>query len=166
MSRPGRITSALVCLAGLAALVLAVAGCGHKEESTPVACLEGSKAYLTALEEVPAEAEVRVGGESLISECLTENQDTGDLSQVGEAMIDAATTLNAEARTQPGGEAPIELGFLLGAVERGEEGSEGIHSDLLRRLEVAAQFAPKGETLGPHFMASYREGFDAGHSGG
>jgi hypothetical protein len=166
MPRPGRTSIALLCLAALAVLALLVAGCGHKEESTPVACLEGSKAYLTALEGVPGEEAVRVGGESLISECLTENQDSGDISGVGEAMIEAATTLNAEARAQPGSDAPIELGFLLGAVERGEEKSQGIHSELLRRLEVAARFAPKGQQLGPHFMATYQEGFDAGHAEG
>ena len=48
-----------LCLAALAALALAVAGCGHKEESTPVACLEGSKAYLKALEAAPGEVLAR-----------------------------------------------------------------------------------------------------------
>jgi hypothetical protein len=161
--RRGRIILVLACLAALAAVA---AGCGKQDDSTPVACLEGTKAYLKALEAAPANEEVRVGGETLISECLAENQQNGDLARVGEAMIDAATTLNAESRAEPGGDAPLELGFLLGAAERGGESSQGIHSDLLRRLEVAARFAPKGEPLSKEFLAVYREGFDAGHSEG
>ena len=90
MPRLGRTPFVLVCLAALAALALAVGGCGHKEESTPVACLEGSKAYLTALEAAPGE--VLLPGETPLGDCLTENQDAGDLSQVGEAMIEAGDT--------------------------------------------------------------------------
>lgn len=153
----------LIALAGLAALLLS--GCGGREEpSTPVACLEGSEAYVAALAKAPAA--VKLGGETPIADCLAENQSGGDLATVGEAMIDAATELNAEARADPGGQATLELGYLIGAAKRGAEGTEGIHSDLIRRLVVAARFAPKGEPLSPAFLATYAEGFDAGREGG
>jgi hypothetical protein len=167
--RLGRIAIALTSLAAFAALAAVGTGCGQQDDTTPVACLEGSGAYLKALKDVPAakgEEEIRVGGESLISECLAENQKSGDLSRVGEAMIEAATALNAESRAQPESAAPLELGFLLGAAQRGSETSEGIHSDLVRRLTVAARFAPKGEPLTKQFLATYGEGFDAGHGEG
>ena len=105
-------------------------------------------------------------GETLISECLTRNQTGGDLARVGEAMIETATALNAEARAEPGGAANLQLGYLLGAVERGAEESEGIHSDLVRRLVVAARFVPDKQASPPEFLPTYSEGFEAGRSSG
>lgn len=144
--------------------VVALAGCGSQDDSTPVACLEGAAAYERALREAPGE--VLLGGETPISDCLASNQSGGDLARVGEAMVETATTLNAEAREADGGQAAVELGYLLGAAQRGAEDSEGIHADLVRRLTVAARFAPGKEPLSPQFLSAYREGFDAGHSGG
>ena len=80
-------------------LAAVVAGCGKQDDSTPVACLEGSSAYLGALATAPGE--VRLAGETPISECLAENQQGGDLATVGEALVEAATELNGEARAEP-----------------------------------------------------------------
>ncbi len=153
----------LAATASLIALALAI-GCGDSDDSTPVACLEGAGAYERALEAAPGE--VLLEGETMISECLTRNQTGGDLSRIGEAMLETATALNAEAREDPGADASLRLGYLLGAVQRGSEESEGIHSDLLRRLVVAARFAPGKQPLSQEFRASYREGFEAGLAGG
>jgi hypothetical protein len=140
------------------------AGCGTQDDSTPVACLEGSAAYEKALETAPAE--VRLQGETPISDCLAPNQKAGDLARVGEATVETATTLNAEARENSGGDAALRLGYLLGAAERGSEESEGIHSDLVRRLTVAARYAPGNQPLSEEFLAAYREGFQAGRDDG
>lgn len=147
----------------LVALALAI-GCGSSDDSTPVACLEGTEAYQQALSAAPGE--VLLGDETLISECLTRNQSSGDLTRVGEAMIETATALNAEARAEPDSDAAVQLGYLLGAVERGAEESEGIHSDLVRRLVVAARFAPGKQPLPPAFRREYRSGYAAGQSNG
>lgn len=151
----------------LAVALLAIAflvGCGDQDDSTPVACLEGPAVYEQALADAPGE--VLLDGETPISDCFVRNQSSGDLTRVGEAMIEAATRLNGLARTEPGGDANLQLGYLLGAAERGAEESEGIHSDLVRRLVVAARFAPGKEGLPQEFLTTYREGFDAGRSGG
>ena len=111
---------------------LGARGLRQQDDSTPVACLEGRRTYLTALEDAPGE--VMLDGEAPISECLAENQQAGDLATVGEAMVAAATKLNAEARAEPGGDANLQLGYLIGAAQRGAEGTEGIHADLIRRL--------------------------------
>lgn len=149
----------------LVALVLTfAAGCGERDDSTPVACLEGAQVYVDALGEAPGE--VRLEGETQISECLAEQQQAGDLATVGEAMVEAATELNAEAREQPGGESTLQLGYLIGAAKRGSEETEGIHADLVRRLVVAGRYAPGDQPLPPEFVRAYREGFDAGQAGG
>ena len=158
-----RAGSALL-IAILSLLALAAAGCGSaKDSSTPTACLEGSDAYIEALVTVPGEA--TLDDETSISDCLAENQEGGDLATVGEALIAAATTLNAEAREEPGGRANVRLGYLLGAVERGTERTEGIHTDLLRRLTVAARYSPR-PPLPTAFQRAYREGFEAGRDHG
>jgi hypothetical protein len=148
----------------LAAVCLTAIGCGSQGDSTAVACLEGAGAYEQALRDAPGE--VLLNGETPISDCLASNQSGGDLARVGEAMVETATALNAEAREEDGGQPALELGYLLGAAQRGAEDSEGIHTDLVRRLTVAARFAPGREPLSPQFLSSYREGFDAGRSGG
>ena len=147
-----------------ACLVAVLAGCGDRDDSTPVACLEGAAAYERALEAAPGE--VQLEDETPISECLAPNQTAGDLARVGEAMIETATGLNAEARAEGGGGAAVRLGYLLGAAERGSEESEGIHSDLVRRLTVAARYAPDKQPLSEEFLDSYEEGVEAGRSGG
>ena len=148
----------LVCLA------CAACGCGSQSDSTPVACLEGAAAYEKALRDAPGE--VLLQGETPISDCLASNQQAGDLAQVGEAMVDAATSLNSQAREEDGGEAAVQLGYLLGAAQRGAESSEGIHSDLVRRLTVAARYAPDKEPLSPAFIRSYEAGYAAGRREG
>lgn len=148
----------------LAAFAALAAGCDGRDDSTPVACLEGAQAYVDALGDAPGE--VRLEGETAISECLAENQQAGDLANVGEAMVEAATGLNAEAREEPGGSATLRLGYLIGAAEKGSEQTEGIHADLIRRLVVAGRYAPGDQPLPPAFVRAYREGFDAGRAGG
>ncbi|HEX5525573.1 MAG TPA: hypothetical protein VFX44_00070 [Solirubrobacterales bacterium] len=145
-------------------LVALVAGCGSQEESTPVACLESAGAYEKALAAAPGQ--VRLQGETAISDCLVRNQSGGDLAEVGEALVTVATELNAQARTEPGGDAALRLGYLLGAVKRGAEDSEGIHADLVRRLTVAARYAPGKDPLPAAFYRAYRTGYAAGHSEG
>jgi hypothetical protein len=149
----------IVCFACLLA-----AGCDGTSDETPAACLGGAGAYIGALGTAPGE--VRLGGEVAISECLAENQQGGDLAAVGGTMLDVATQLNADAREDPGGSANLQLGYLLGAAERGAAESNGIHADLVRRLAVAARYSPGSQPLSPAFLRTYREGFDAGRARG
>ncbi len=154
------------CVLALALVAggLIAAGCGGPGDSTPVACLEGTGAYLKALQKAPGE--VRMAGETPISECLAENQQGGDLATVGVAMVTAATRLNAEARGDPGGIANLRLGYLLGAAKRGAENTEGIHTDLVRRLVAAARYSPDNRPLPPAFYRGYRSGYAAGRKDG
>jgi hypothetical protein len=146
------------------ALALIATGCGQPSDTTPVACLEGEGAYLKGLGAAPGE--VKLPGETLISECLAENQKAGDLATVGTALVAAATKLNAEARAEPGGDANLQLGYLLGAAERGASQTDGIHAELIRRLTAAARYSPDNRPPSAAFLRVYREGFDAGQAAG
>ncbi len=152
---------AIVIIGACAALL--AGGCGAPSDSTPVACLGGSDTYISALRDAPGEAKLR--GETPISDCLAENQKAGDLAAVGTSMLAAATTLNSEARTDPGGSANLQLGYLLGAAQRGADNTDGIHSELIRRLSAAARYSPDNRPLPPAFLRTYREGFDAAQAG-
>jgi len=145
-------------------LVASFAGCGAPSDKTPVACLEGEHAYLAALRNAPGD--VRLAGETPISECLAKNQTGGDLATVGTATVDAATRLNAAARAKPGGGANLQLGYLLGAATRGAEDTEGIHAELIRRLAAAARYSPDNRPPPRAFYMAYRSGYAAGEKNG
>jgi hypothetical protein len=155
-----------LALLSLAAAAVLLAGCGGsaKEEHAPVACREGTAVVLDALRSAPGE--VTLAAEAPISDCLVAPAEEGELVDFGETALAAATKLNAAARAEPGGRANLELGYLLGAVARGSAETEGVHADLLRRLTVAARFAPGGEPLPPRFLATYKKGFAAGRDHG
>lgn len=157
-----RPSIAAIGLAGLFALL--AAGCGGTSDATPVACLDGAGAYLGALGDAPSE--VRLSGEVPISDCLAENQKGGELATVGTAMISAATSLNSDARADPGGVANLRLGYLLGAAQRGAAGTNGIHAELIRRLAAAARYSPDNLPLQRQFYETYRSGYAAGHERG
>jgi hypothetical protein len=146
------------------AIALTASGCGSTDDSTPVACLEGAGPYLTALHSAPGAVSLADG--TPISDCLAENQQGGALATVGTAMVTAATRLNADARAEPGGDANVQLGYLLGAAQRGANQTDGIHAELIRRLSAAARYSPDSRPLPPAFLRAYREGFDAGEAGG
>lgn len=151
-------TASLIALACAAALL---AGCSSSEdEETPSACFAGSAEYLSALEAAPGE--VRLEGETPISDCLIPDQQGGELAQVGGEMVLAATELNRAARRDPTGDAAIQAGYLVGAVERG---AEGIHADLVRRLNSAARYSPEG-LLPAEFERTFGEGYAAGKESG
>ena len=147
----------------VAAVALGVAGCSSQEdEETPSACLSSSAGYLQALRTAPGE--VRLEGETPISDCLTPEQEGGQLAEVGSTMIEAATRLNGEARADPSGEATVQLGYLTGAVGRG---ADSIHADLVRRLNAAARFSPGGSgLLSAEFERTFGQGYAAGNESG
>jgi hypothetical protein len=152
--------------AALLAIAALLAACGSSEDdeaATPVSCLQPAGAYLRALETAPAA--VMLDGTTPISDCLVPGQSAGDLANVGEAMVVAATELSAEARRAPGSPAALRLGYLVGAVQQSAAETGGIHADLVRRLETAAQ--PSGGAQPPaSFQRSFGRGFAAGQASG
>ena len=148
----------------VASIAVIAAGCGGTSDATPVACLDGPGAYVGALGDAPGE--VRLSGEVPISDCLAKNQNGGDLAAVGTAMVSAATELNAEARADPGGAANLQLGYLLGAAQRGgrRDRRHPRRADPPPRRRRPLQ--PRQPPLSPQFLRTYRRGYDAGHARG
>jgi hypothetical protein len=148
---------------GVTALALGAgfAGCSSSgTEDAPGACLADSGEYIRALTAAPGE--VRLQGETPISDCLTSGQGGGELAQIGQVLVVSATRLNEEARRDPAGAAPVQLGYLAGAVQRG---AEGIHADLVRRINSAANFSPDPQ-LPAAFQRGFQQGFTAGSDSG
>jgi hypothetical protein len=161
MARLSNLPRRLAPLA-IAGLVLIAVGCGSgKDEEAPTACLAPSGTYLRALEAAPGT--VRLEGEAPISDCLVPSQGGGQLQNVGQTLVVTATKLNAEARRDPAGPAALQLGYLMGAVNRG---ADLIHTDLVRRLNAAAQFSESGRTLSLQFQRAFTRGYAAGRQSG
>jgi hypothetical protein len=141
-------------LAGVATLA-ALAGCGSGDEELPVACTEGEDAVRAALREAPAK--VRLGGTPL-SRCLSGAPGGDQVQVVGTAFVESASALATEARRRPEGRSALELGYLVAAAHRGAS-NQGVHSELLRRLDQeAAPFEDRS--------SAFRHGQRAGQSGG
>jgi hypothetical protein len=156
-----RSTRRLAALA-VAALILIAAGCGSSgDEEAPAACLAPSDEYIQALQAAPGA--VRLEGDVPISDCLVATQGSGQLQNIGQELVIAATKLNAEARRDPSGPAAVQLGYLIGAVSKG---ADLIHTDLVRRLNASAQFSEDGETLPVAFQRAFSRGYTAGRQSG
>jgi hypothetical protein len=155
-----RMLRRLPILAVLTLVVALVAGCGSKgSTAVPAACGGNAAGYLKALEAAPGA--VRLAGDVPISDCFTGTESP----DVDQAVIEAASRLNAQARRDPGGQSTVELGYLAGAVH---EGTAQVPSeaDLVRRVDSAARYAPGGGTLGAAFERAYGKGYAAGEATG
>lgn len=148
------------------ALCVAAAGCGSSggPSAAPVACTIAPQGYLSALRSAPDV--VLLGKQTPISECLVDDQSAGDLADVGQRLVATATELNRQARKDLGGAATVQLGYLIGAVEQGTSTTAGIHFELVRRLEAAANFFPGGTDPGAAFDDAYDKGYAAGQGTG
>jgi hypothetical protein len=143
-------------LAGLA-ICLALGGCSREEDKpAPVACKAGADSIERALARAPARVEL---GGATLSECFQRGSSSADIQQVGAAYVAVATRLAAEAKREPNGTAALRLGYLVGAARRGSAETQGIHEELIRRIEQ--------ELIGVDTRTpAYRRGLEAGRSRG
>ena len=156
----------MILIAAGAAALIALSGCGSDEApETPSACLQPASAYLEALDAAPEE--VRLDGTTPISACVVPDQPSGALQTVGKSVVDAATELNGEVREGSDPQATIRLGYLVGAIQEGASDTDGIHQDLILRLDSAARYTgPDGRPFGAEFERAYGEGYAAGQASG
>ena len=150
---PPRTQSRSAIAAALCALLV---GCGEDPKTAPAGCTEGDGPLLAALRSAPRQ--VRVGSVRL-SECLIKGATGDQLQLVGTSFVQAASRLSDRAREQPEGRAALELGYLVAAAHRGGRATQGVHDELLRRLDQEAA------AVGTRSRA-YRRGARAGRAGG
>lgn len=136
-------------LAAIAA-VLALGGCSRNPYDRPVpfGCRAHSSAYVRALDAAPGAVRIN---DVRISDCLVKDASPGDVQELGETLLETAIVLAAKEHGEP-------LGYLVGAVRRGARGTQGIHDEIVRRLEQEA--GPLART--PY----YRRGLRAGRTSG
>lgn len=131
-------------------------GCGRETPRPPAACLRGPAPLLAALRTAPAA--VRLAGGTPISRCVDRARRDADLQTLGFELTYAASRLAAAA--PDGNPAALRLGYLVGAAERGARHSNGIHSELVARLENTVTILPPGR------RGAFARGRQAGRAGG
>jgi hypothetical protein len=117
----------------IAALVLAaaLAGCGGSgSEKLPAACIQGPGAVLEALADAPGD--VKIDGVR-ISQCFNRDAGGTDEQILGTNLLSAAQQLGDRAASDPEGDAALQLGYLIGAAQRGAR-RNGLAAELIRRL--------------------------------
>jgi hypothetical protein len=115
------------------AVALAAAGCGDEDRPLPAACASGPGPAVRALGTAPGP--VRLAGETTLSSCVERARSDADIQTVGTMLTRTADVLaGAMDRSD---EAALQLGYLIGAVRKGARHTNGIHQELLRRVEQA-----------------------------
>ena len=113
-----------------------LAGCSSDgEESLPAACHSAEADVRAALTSAPGPVDLEG---TPLSGCLVKSSDPAEIQEVGAAYLAVAAELATAAAKHPEAEQALRLGYLVGAVRRGAEGTQGIHSELVRRLEQEA----------------------------
>ncbi|MGK2931418.1 MAG: hypothetical protein ACSLFD_01360 [Solirubrobacterales bacterium] len=120
------------------AAVAVILGCGETDTDTADVCFEDPATITAALRNAPEP--VALDGDTTISDCLVRNQSDADLVNFGTNITEVATGLGADsAQPGPAGtKAAIDAGYLVGALEKGAEETDGIHATLIDRVSSAA----------------------------
>ena len=125
---PHRAAGLLIALAAVA-----LAGCSSGADAFPAACGEPASSFERALTAAPHA--VRIEG-TAISSCFARRDQQANIETLGGSLTTTADDLAAGVRTDPRSAAATQLGYLIAASERGAARTDGIHSELLRRLQM------------------------------
>jgi hypothetical protein len=111
--------------------VCAAAGCASSHHDPPsLACIQSPGDVRTALRRAPGEVALADG--TRLSQCVGSARGAADLQNVGGTFTSAAVPLEASAPRNP--RAALELGYLVGAVERGATETAGLQDELVNRM--------------------------------
>jgi hypothetical protein len=107
-------------------------GCDQRKAFKPPAvCSSSVDAVLVALRAAPGPA--RLDGDVALSTCVNQSRSDADLQTIGALLTAAGDRL---AVTVDGNDtAALQLGYLIGAARRGASTTNGIHAEIIRRLE-------------------------------
>lgn len=114
--------------------LLALAGCGARTPPSQ-ACIQAQPAdVLQALGAAPGPVALADG--TALSQCVRRTVDDSRLQALGAALTGAADVLARRMRTSEA--AAFQLGFLIGATDRGATQAAGFQDDLANRIAGAA----------------------------
>ncbi|MFL5816272.1 MAG: hypothetical protein ACJ76L_01595 [Conexibacter sp.] len=120
----------VVCVLAL----LAFGGCGSRTPPAQ-ACIEAQSAdILQALTRAPRDVALADG--TSLSQCVRRTIDDSRLQALGAAFTTAADELGRRMRSSDA--AAFQLGFLIGAVDRGADQAAGLQEELANRIAGAA----------------------------
>lgn len=157
MRRPALARARVVALTALVALP-PLAGCGG-EKPMPQACVQArSGDVLRALHAAPARVALADG--TLLSTCIDRAEDDAQLQNLGITFVAVADRLAGRVAADPA--AAFQLGFLMGAAERGAGPTGGTQAELVQRLEQVVSF----QTGSPARKAEVLRGLAAGRRDG
>jgi hypothetical protein len=145
-------------LASLALAAAPLAGCGDDDRPLPAACATGVAPVIRALARAPGP--VRLAGDTKLSTCVERARSDADIQTVGTLFTRAADGLAPRmAGSDP---VALELGYLIAAVRKGARHTNGIHNELVRRVEqtIGLEGAP------PPRKAAFDQGLAAGERSG
>lgn len=129
------VRARVVALTAFAAVLL-LASCSN-EQPPPSACAQAASADVQeALRGAPERAVLSDG--TLLSTCVDRAEDDAALQTLGLSLVAVADRLAEKVATSP--RAAFELGFLIGAAERGAGPSGGTQAELVQRLEQTVSF--------------------------
>lgn len=153
----------------LPVVALAFVGCSDgRKVSTPPACLTVASTWVTALADAPER--VLLDGTTPISLCLPKDQSAAQHEEVGKTAVATATQLSAfykgsgKAASSSARQAALMAGYLVGALDKAAESTEGIHATLVDRVESAATNGLDG--AGQEMQGEYQRGHEAGLKNG
>ncbi|MDO8211554.1 hypothetical protein [Conexibacter sp. CPCC 206217] len=155
-----RVATARACTAVFAVLSTPVifAGCGA-EEPLPQACLQaGRPEVLQVLRGAPDRARLSDG--TLLSTCIDRAEDDAELQNLGITFVAVADALTA--RSDRDARAAYELGFLIGAAQRGAGPTGGTQGELVQRLQQAIAFQAEASAV----RSEVERGMAAGRASG
>jgi hypothetical protein len=148
---PMGLRVALVAVMGVLAT-----GCGTSDQPLPTACARGESPLASALHAAPDRVALDQGAR--LSDCVSRADGATELQE----FATGATLLADHLAVRAGQDdtAAVELGYLIGAVRRGARHTSGVHAELVRRLERAAQPVPASR------RAALNRGLAAGERSG
>lgn len=144
-------------LAALSTLCI-LAGCGE-EGPPPAECAQARPDDVARLLRGAPEA-ARLPGGTLISTCIDRAEDDAELQNLGFVFVAVADRLSARSARDP--DAAFQLGFLIGAAQRGAGPTGGTQAELIQRLQQTIAFRAEQ----PSVRAQVLRGIAAGRRSG
>ena len=168
-SRPARVGSAEALYdaamlrpaalgVSLAAVALAGSGCRTATPKLPRSCTRGPGTVLAALRAAPGHVALSDG--TKLSTCVNRARADSEIQTIGLIWTQAADGLARDVKFSDA--SALRLGYLVGATARGASTTNGIHQELVRRLQQSAglEGAPRAH------RGAYRRGLASGRRGG